>query len=319
MASSRFELYQLRCFVAVAEELNFRRAAERLHMTQPPLSRQIKLLEHGIGLTLLERSNKSVRLTAAGESFFASATDLLQRAERAVLVARQAERGEIGAVAMGFVPSAAIRYVPIIVEALATSLPKVSFKPVEMMSYEIGEALNSSQLDLGLTRTAPDDPEIFSECVVNEPFVLAVHKDHPLAEIERPALADLNGMDFIGYSAERGGILREVHRGLFASAGVVPRIKHEVSQTHTILALVDSGIGAALVPASAQAMLMRNLVYREIETPKQFCSSLYLICRPTRGSKLLSIVKDIIVAALSQLDAEDDETPSASRPVGAVA
>ncbi|MCB1491215.1 MAG: LysR family transcriptional regulator, partial [Rhodobiaceae bacterium] len=140
MARGRYELNQLRCFVAVAEELNFRRAAERLAMTQPPLSRQIKLLEHGIGLTLLERSNRAVRLTPAGESFLVSATDLLQRAEHAVLTARQAERGEIGAIAMGFVPSAALEFVPRIVDAMSEKLPQVSFNPTEMMSYEIVEA-----------------------------------------------------------------------------------------------------------------------------------------------------------------------------------
>ena len=107
-----FEFFQLRCFVAVAEELNFRRAAERLNMTQPPLSRQIRQLKARVGVTLFERINRPVRLTPAGEDFFANAVEMLQRAEFAVLSARQAERGEIGTVALGFVPSAALAFVP---------------------------------------------------------------------------------------------------------------------------------------------------------------------------------------------------------------
>jgi len=304
MASGRFEFHQLRCFIAVAEELNFRRAAERLNMTQPPLSRQIKLLEHGIGLTLFERSNRAVRLTSAGESFFASATDLLQRAEHAVLTARQAERGEVGAIAMGFVPSASLEFVPRIIGAMASSLPGVTFNPTEMMSYEIVEALLSGRLDLGLTRTAGRNSAIETVRVVSEPFVLAAPKDHPLAAAPAPSLADLHHARFVGYSADRGGFLREVHRGLFATAGIAPRVVQEVSQTHTILALVNRGIGLALVPASSQAMRMDNLAFRPIDMPPQFRSELFLAFGPKRRLHLHDRVRETILEALG--DFRDD-------------
>ena len=124
-----FEFFQLRCFVAVAEELNFRRAAERLNMTQPPLSRQIRLLEDRVGVKLFDRTNRRVRLTSAGEDFFANAIDILQRAEHAVLTARQAERGEIGSVAMGFVPSASLEFIPRIVGAVAAAASRRHLQP----------------------------------------------------------------------------------------------------------------------------------------------------------------------------------------------
>ena len=117
-----------------------------------PLSRQIKLLEHGVGVTLLDRDQSGVRLTPAGNTFLASAVEILQRAEAAILSAQQAERGEIGALAIGFVPSAALDFVPRIVVALKEQLPDVTFTATEMMSYEIVEALQSGQLDIGLTR-----------------------------------------------------------------------------------------------------------------------------------------------------------------------
>jgi DNA-binding transcriptional LysR family regulator len=301
-----FELFQLRCFVAVAEELNFRRAAERLNMTQPPLSRQIRLLEDRVGVTLFERTNRRVRLTSAGEDFFANAVEILQRAEHAVLTARQAERGEIGTVAMGFVPSAALEFIPRIVGALATHLPGVTFTPTEMMSYEIVEALRSGRLDLGLTRMPGRGDEIVCRRVVSEPFVLAAPRDNALATQETVTIADLHDAPFVAYSAERGGYLREVHTGLFAAAGVAPRTIQEVSQTHTILALVNQGIGVALVPASSSALRMANLTYRQIELPAQFCSNLYLAFGPKRSTSALH--QRVTAAILEELS---DVAPAA--------
>lgn len=294
-----FEFFQLRCFVAVAEELNFRRAAERLNMTQPPLSRRIRLLEDRVGVTLFERTNRRVRLTSAGEDFFANAVELLQRAEYAALSARQAERGEIGTVAMGFVPSAALEFVPRIVSAVAETLPHVTFNATEMMSYEIVEALRSGRLDLGLTRMPGRRDEITCRRAISEPFILAAPRDHPLATKASVSLADLHGAPFVAYSAERGGYLREVHKGLFATAGIVPRTTQEVSQTHTMLALVNRGIGVALVPASSTAMRMQNLTYREIDLPPQFRSDLYLAFGvKRRSSSLHKRVTDLILREL---------------------
>jgi DNA-binding transcriptional LysR family regulator len=304
MARAKFELSQLRSFVAVAEELSFRRAAERLHMTQPPLSRQIQLLEHGIGLTLFDRNNRTVRLTSAGESLLTSATDLLERAEYAVLTARQAERGEVGSVAMGFVPSAAMEFVPRIVDMLSARLPAVTFRATEMMSYEIVEALLSGRLDLGLTRLSGRSREIESRRVVSETFVLALPAGHWLTTAERPTLADLDRQDYIAYSTERGGFLREIHLGLFAATGVTPRIVQEVSQTHTVLALVNRGIGLALVPNSSRSLRMEHLVYREIDVPGEFRSDLYLAVGPKRRSLLHTRVQEAILEALG--DFADD-------------
>ncbi|MBS8227207.1 LysR substrate-binding domain-containing protein [Vannielia litorea] len=302
MSKGSFELHQLRCFVAVAEELNFRRAAARLNMTQPPLSRQIMLLEDRIGLTLLERSNRSVRLTPAGTSFLASAIDLLQRAEYAVLSARQAARGEVGTVAMGFVPSAALEFVPRIVTALREQMPGIRFDPIEMMSYEIVEAMHSGRLDFGLTRTTGRNREIESIQVVREPFVLALPGGHRLHEPARVSAADLDGEAFIGFSAERGGFLRETHRALFATAGIAPRIVQEVSQTQTIVALVNAGLGVALVPRSASAMQMQNVSFRSIEIPPEFTSSLYLNLAPNRSTPMHDRLRRTILEAFDTPD-----------------
>lgn len=302
MASGKFELHQIRCFVCVAEELNFRRAAGRLNMTQPPLSRQIQLLEHAVGVRLIDRNNRVIRLTAAGETFLSAAYDILERAEFALLSARQAERGEIGSIVMGFVPSAAFQFVPTVIAALARDLPGVSFNPIEMMSYEIVEALASGRLDFGLTRSRGRAGRLDTERVVNEPFVLALPADHPLTRAGELRLADIDGQDFIGFSAERGGYLREVHQGMFADSGIAPRIVQEVSQTHTVLALVDRGLGMALVPTSASTVRMQNLVYRQLPISARFRSSIYLASAPRRGNPLRERVREVIREALSGIE-----------------
>lgn len=299
MPDGRFEFFQLRCFVAVAEELNFRRAAERMHMTQPPLSRQIKLLEHSVGLTLLERSTRQVRLTPAGESFYDSATDLLQRSEQSVLKARQAQRGEAGDIELGFVPSAALEFIPRIVTALARDLPEVTLNATEMMSYEIVEAQRSGRLDLGLTRMERPRRGVERIRAVSETFILALPADHPLVDAETPTLADLDEQPFVGFSIERGGFLRETHQALFATIGIAPRTVQEVAQTHTVLSMVNRGIGTALVPASSRVVKMDNIRYRDVEVPRQFRSDLYLIYRATRRTPLQERVRRLILDELA--------------------
>jgi len=299
MSAHRYDFHQLRCFTAVAEELNFRRAAERLHMTQPPLSRQIKLLEQAMGLTLLDRNNRQVRLTPAGASFYDSATDLLQRSEHAVLKARQAARGETGAIALGFVPSAALEFIPRLVNAMSREMPDATLNPTEMMSYEIIEAQQSGRLDLGLTRMERPRRGIERIRVVSESFVLAIPVDLPLARCATLHLADLDGVPFVGYSAERGGYLRETQRALFNASGIMPTVVQEVAQTHTVVSLVNRGVGAALVPGSARVLQMAGVTYREIALPPHFRSDLYLVYRAHRRSLLEDRVLRLIQETLA--------------------
>lgn len=303
MTHGAFEFFQLRCFVAVATELNFRRAAARMNMTQPPLSRQIKLLEHGVGVTLLDRDQSGVRLTPAGQTFLAAATELLQRAEAALLSARQAARGEAGAVVIGFVPSAATEFIPRMVVALKAQLPDVSFTVTELMSYEIVEGLLSGQLDLGLTRANSTRGGIESVRVVNEPFVLAMPADHPLENGRDLTLADLDGVEMVGYSADRGGVLRDILKKAYTAAEVNPVIIQEVSQTHAVLSLVNGGLGAALVPRSAQGVHMANMVFAQIEMSDRYRSMLYLNSGPDRDSALDRRVREIVIDALGKASA----------------
>jgi DNA-binding transcriptional LysR family regulator len=298
MAATLFELIQLRYFAAVADELNFRRAARRLNMTQPPLSRHIKLLEHAVGVNLFDRSNHSVRLTAAGERFFYDAIDILQRAESATLFARQAQRGESGTVVLGFVPSAAVALVPRIVSHLRHELPGVSVTPREMMSFEQVEGLNAGSLDIAIMRLPRKQEQFAMSRIWSEPFMLALPRGHPLAGLKEIRVQDLNSQKMIGYSTERGGFLHEIITGFFSPAGVAPEIVYSVSQSHTVMSLVNSGLGLGLVPRSHALICMENTVMRDIALPDTLRSDLYMALGPRRGNPLVSRVAAEIEADL---------------------
>ncbi|MFS4439519.1 LysR substrate-binding domain-containing protein [Paracoccaceae bacterium GXU_MW_L88] len=300
MSSHMIELNQLRYFVAVAEELNFRRAAKRLNMTQPPLSRHIALLEHKLGTPLFDRTNRSVRLTAAGKRLLQDASDILTRTESAVLTARQAALGAAGSVDIGFVPSASIEVIPRITRRIRAELPDVTIILSEVMTFEAIEALGSGGLDLGIIRLPRESNQLPMEKIWSEPFVLAIHKGDPLLSHDHIRVENLHNHDFIGYSSARGGFLAEVINGCLKARGIVPRELYTVAQQHTVLGLVNEGIGAALVPRSSSAIALPNVAFRKIDIhPNELHSDLYLAKRPTEPEPVIAAVAQIIRDELS--------------------
>src|ERR1700756_2427440 len=173
---SMFDLNQLRCFVAVAEELHFGRAAARLNMTQPPLSRQIQVLEHIIDAPLLERTSRSVKLTPAGRSFLPEARRFLKLAESASQVARRIALGKTGSLKIGYTAAAAYGYLPELIGACRQRLPDVDFSLKEMVSGEQPEALATGQIDPGLLRPPVGRPEFATKRVLAEPLLAAIPK-----------------------------------------------------------------------------------------------------------------------------------------------
>jgi len=305
MAQGQFEYFQMRCFVAVAEELSFSRAAERMNMTQPPLSRQIKILEERMNLRLFERNNRHVRLTSAGASFYQSAVDIIQRSEHAVLNARQAERGETGSIALGFVPSAAFKFMPLIAQRMQAEMPKVSLTPIEMMGYEVIEAQRSGRIDLGLTRMEVPRAEIERIRVVHEPFILAIPKTHQLAKKVDLSVTDLDGEAYISFTKDRGGYLKETLDALFYACRITPDTQMGASQTHAVISLVNHGLGFALVPVSAQIIQMEGTIYRHIDLPTEFRSDMYLVSRSGHNSIVRDRVKSLITDVLSEFREPD--------------
>lgn len=261
-----FELSQLRCFVAVAEELHFSRAAERLNMTQPPLSRQIRLLEHHVGVQLLERNSRTVRLTAAGKAFFPEAARILRIAEEATFAARRAAKGEQGNLAIGFTSASGYSLLPEVVRRLRECAPGVSLTLKELVSTVQVEALNAGELDLGLLRPHPLGGELDSRLIARESLMLAIPEGEAEAWPREPTLHDLHGKPFVMYSPYEARPFYLMLSERFARAGVVPDIVEHIGQVHTMLALVRAGVGAALIAEGASRLKFDGIVMRRMAT-----------------------------------------------------
>ena len=261
-----FELSQLRCFVAVGEELHFGRAAERLNMTQPPLSRQIRLLEHQVGTRLLERTNRVVRFTAAGKAFFPEAARILRLSEEAASTARRVAKGDRGSLAIGFTAAFGYGLLPELVRRLHQRAPNIALALKEMVTSEQLEALDAGQLDVGLMR--PHAPHGGLETVLlgREALMLAVPQREAKEWPARPTLACLHGRRFIAYSPYEASYFHQLVRGCLDREGVQPDIVDYVPQIHTMLALVDSGLGVALTPETASRLHFEGVVLRRVET-----------------------------------------------------
>ncbi|MES2161087.1 MAG: LysR substrate-binding domain-containing protein [Pseudomonadota bacterium] len=261
-----FEISQLRCFVAVAEELHFSRAAERLNMTQPPLSRQIRLLEHNVGAELIERNSRVVRLTAAGKAFLPEATRILRLSHEAVLTARRAAKGEQGHMAIGFTSASGYSLLPEVVRRLRERCPGVSLTLKELVSTAQVEALNSGELDLGLMRPHTLNAELETTLLVTESLMLAIHEDDAGDWPLEPTLQSLHGKPFVMYSPFDARPFHQMLSERFAKAGVEPDIIEHVGQVHTMLALVRARMGVALIAEGAGRLRFDGLVMRKMET-----------------------------------------------------
>lgn len=261
-----FEFSQLRCFVAVAEELHFSRAAERLNMTQPPLSRQIRLLEDRVGEMLLERNSRTVRLTAAGKVFLCEAQRILCLAEGAILGARRAARGEQGSLAIGFTSASGYSLLPEVVRRLRERAPGVSLILKELVSTAQVQALMAGELDLGLMRPHTVSPELESVHMTSEGLMLAVNEREAGEWPSAPSLQDLHGRRFIMYSPYEARPFYQMLSERLAKAGVVPDIVEHIGQVHTMLALVRAGVGTALIAEGAARLKFEGIVMRPMAT-----------------------------------------------------
>jgi DNA-binding transcriptional LysR family regulator len=293
-----FELAQLRCFTTVATELNFRRAAERLNMTQPPLSRQIQLLEHHLGVALFTRSTRSVALTAAGRAFFIEAQNLLERAQQAAASAKRFAEGDIGSVTISFVGSAVYEFLPKVIAEARLKQPHVKISLEEMNTYQQHEAMRARRIDLGIVRSPLLQPGFATECLVREPFLLAVPSTHRLATSSTVGVTDLDGEPFLMYSHAAYPPFNELLTGMFRSARVAPQYVQWLGSSLTILALVNAGMGLALVPRCAASVVFKGVTFREIDLGEGVQSELHLIWRSDNDNPAFTMLLDAIRGAV---------------------
>lgn len=254
-------LQRLRYFVAVADELHFGRAAERLHMAQPPLSQQIRVLETELGVVLLDRTTRRVELTAAGALLLPEARRLVAQADAVERLMVDHASGEAGSVRLGFVDSSSYAVMPSFVRAHREAHPAVQFELHTLSSDAQWAALRAGELDLGIARCAPAADDLDVVVIRDERLYVAVPTGHPVAGRQSTSLGRLAGESFIGFDRQESPALAREMRSLLAEAGVEWDPILEAEEYTTILGLVAAGEGIAVVPASVRSFQPANLRY----------------------------------------------------------
>lgn len=259
------DIRQLRYFLAVAAERNFSRAAERLHMAQPPLSRQIQQLEQEVGATLFDRDARPMALTDAGRLFYEHAVQVTRRLEELKDAMRSFVNANRPRFVVGFVPSVLYARLPDIIRNFRKAAPDVDLSLVEMMSIEQIVALKEGRIDVGFGRLRFEDPAIEREVLREEDLVAALPIGHRLLKVEGPIdLTDLSDEAVIVYPREPRPSYADQVLSLLRDHGVTPAAVHEVRELQTALGLVAAEDGICIVPSSVHLMGRRDLMFREL-------------------------------------------------------
>jgi DNA-binding transcriptional LysR family regulator len=291
-----YTLDQLRGFVAVAEEGTFGRAAHRLAMTQPPLSRQVQKLERAIGVVLFDRTPRAAVLTPAGRAFLVEARRLLAMADAAPQLVRRVARGTEGAVRLGFTAVGALNVLGRWVRSVQGELPGVDLVLTEMVTSDQLDALLAGEIDVGLLRGRPRNDVLVASLVHRESLVLAAPRGHPLTTLQRgPTLAEVAEHDVVTYAPAEARYFYELVVSAFVGARVHPRFTQYLGQAHSILALVDAGLGVALVPESLSALRMAGVDFLRLPELDAQVVELYAAWRRDHDAPALREVLRIVL------------------------
>jgi DNA-binding transcriptional LysR family regulator len=259
------ELRHLRYFVAVAEECHFGRAAERLHIAQPPLSLQIKQLENELGVTLLNRSTRRVELTAAGMAYLDRARAILAAVAAAGDEAGRVAAGGIGRLAIGFTGSATYELLPTLARVLRAEFPGIELDlKGEMLTPDQVDALHDRTLDIGFLRPPVHARDIDVRLLRREPLIAVLPETHSLAGSDTVRLANLRDEPFITYPSHHRSVVYDAVLDACQRVGFSPAKVQEVAETSTLVAFVAAGLGVALVPASVRHLKITGATYRPL-------------------------------------------------------
>lgn len=264
MMAARMDLRHLRYFVAVAEELHFGHAAERLHIAQPPLSQQIKQLETEMGVTLLSRTKRHVELTPAGATFLDEARKTLAQADQSVVSARRAHQVDAGQLLLGFIDSAVYFYLPYLLSAFQRVQPDVHIALRGMTSGQQLEALEAGTIQVGILRPMRAGPRVVFEEISRERLVVAMYRDHRLAGEPAVTLEALQGERFVFFRRELATGVHDHMMGMFKKAGYAPNIVQEAEEARTLIGLVAARVGLFLTTESLWGWGGDDVVYKPI-------------------------------------------------------
>lgn len=299
------ELRRLRAFVTVVEEGNITRAAERLYIQQPPLTRLLQGLEEELGVKLLQRLPRGVRPTEAGSVLFNEARALLARSEKLTEAVRRAARGEQGHLAIGFTSSAALHpFVPNLLRRYRDILPGITTLLEEAGSGELMEALVEERLDVAFVRSPVSGiPGLIIEPVLLEPMLIALPVGHRLAvdSAEDVPLTELIHEPLILYRRPAGQGLYDAILAACHRAGFSPRIVQEAPRLPATLSLVGAGLGLSIVPASMRRLGGDGIVFRSIAEEAQLSAPLFLALRENRQSPLIRRFRQLVTETVKAL------------------
>ena len=292
--NTAIELRHLRYFVAVAEELHFGRAAQRLNLAQPPLSQQIRKLEEILGYPLFDRTSRSVTLTAAGQDFLERAQRTLRNVQRDIEETRSIGRGEVGSLHIGFVGSAMLTTLPDILRQYRAAYPGVRLHLHESFTAKVLEGLHNGSLDAGLLRDGgPADPMdgLISTTIYSEPFIAVLPARHPRALQKSISPAALRHDPFVYYSRSAGVHAFEKPLALCEEHGFRPQIVQEASNWLTILRLIGAGLGVSIAPACVRFITSPEVVCLPIQAARRGPRALSHIELATFANESRPIVK----------------------------
>lgn len=267
------EIRHLRYFVAVAEELNFRRAAERLFIAQPPLSQQIRDLEEEMGVLLFDRTHRQVRLTVAGQVFLEEAYHLLAQVDRAKGRAQRASKGELGQLTIGYTSFVHCPLFPIIVQQYRAFYPDVDIILRDLVTIEQMKQLDTNVLDISFATHASfalpsgEGTQLAYECILREPVVAVVPRNHPLADQSPLPFAALASEPWIWFARQYDPTTYDYMTRLCEQAGFRPRVAQEVNQLQIVISLVAAGLGVGLVTNSIRGLYSQDVVYLDFVEP----------------------------------------------------
>lgn len=255
----------LRYFIAVAEELNFTRAAERLHTVQPSLSQQIRRLEDIVGTPLFFRERHRLELTEAGRIFLTESRDILQHTTRAITLARKAARAEAGHITIGFVSGAESRIFLLVLPVLREKYPEIRLSMRTLNEPDLLSALQDNTINLAFMAGPIEDPEITAETMYRQRLVAVLPAEHRLAKQDRVSVAELATMPFVQPSAVTVPSMAKFVASLAAQAGVQFRTSVDVADTLATLNAVRAGLGFAIMPDHSQEISMPSLAMKPLD------------------------------------------------------
>jgi len=281
------DLRHLRYFVCVAEERNIGRAALRLHISQPPLTRQIQQLEEQLGVQLFRRTHRGVELTDAGRVFYDDARNILGMTERAIERSSKAAQGLLGRVDLAIFGSGIFGVIPRLIRAFRESHPEVSIFLHNMVKDEQIDALHGRRITLAFNRLMRPIDGLVSETLLTEPLYVALPSDSPLVAHTAVTLQELEQVPLVLYpTGSRPSFIDRVHE-LCRSCGFAPLVAQEVGDVVHAVALVATGFSVTLVPQSATAMALPGISYRPLHHPSQPRVDLCCIYRADDDSPIL--------------------------------